>query len=66
MARLDVYGCSVALEDTAALESWNACMHGFLSHGASTGDHLAKTLELDPNFALAHACKGIFKVQLSK
>ncbi len=62
----DRYGCDVTIASTAALEAWNTTLHGFLSHAASTGPALGSTLELDPNFALAHACKGLFSLLLGR
>ena len=62
----DRFGCDVTTKKQTAIDHWNNVITGFLSHSAATGNHLAKALELDPNFALAHACKGIFSLMLGR
>lgn len=66
MIELDRYGCDTTIASKEALEAWDATLHGFMSHAASTGPELNRTLELDPNFALANACKGIFSLLLGR
>lgn len=62
----DLYGCEVTVENPAALASWNKTVHGFLAHAASTGINLGETLELEPQFALAQSCKGLFSLLLGR
>ncbi|MDJ0614133.1 MAG: tetratricopeptide repeat protein [Rhizobiaceae bacterium] len=62
----DRYGCDVTIANREALAAWNKTLHGFLSHAASTGPSLGETIEHDPNFALAHACKGLFSLLLGR
>lgn len=62
----DIYGCDVTLANDNALQAWNKTLHGFLAHSASTGITLGETLELEPEFALAHSCKGLFSLLLGR
>lgn len=62
----DQFGSAVTLTDRAALAHWNDLQMSFLAHGATAPDHLAKTLEADPDFALGHAVKGIFLLLLGR
>ncbi len=66
----DVCGMPLTLGDTdapaAAIEAWNGTLRGFLSHAATTPDRMAETLALAPDFALAHACKGLFCLLLAR
>ena len=66
MLKQDLYGCDLTLESAEALQSWNKTLHGFLSHAASTGITLAQTLEIEPEFALAQSCKGLFSLLLGR
>ncbi len=56
----DVFGQDVSLSELEALTAWNETCLGFVAHAGATPKHLAKCLELAPNFALAHAAKGLF------
>lgn len=62
----DVFGYDLTLSNPAALAPWNATMQAFLAHGAATPVELAKTLELAPDFALAHTAKGFFMLLLGR
>jgi len=62
----DVFGYDVTLNNPAALESWNATIQAFLSHGAATPVHLTETLEAAPDFALAMTAKGFFMMLLGR
>ncbi|MEL6966345.1 MAG: tetratricopeptide repeat protein [Pseudomonadota bacterium] len=66
LSTFDCFGSHVSLTSAAAIEAWNQTQLAFLAHGASTPDHLGKTLELDPDFALAYACKGLFCLLLGR
>lgn len=65
---LDIFGQSTTMSDRsgAAAASWNATQRAFLAHGASTPQHLAATLAAAPDFALAHAVKGLFLILLGR
>jgi len=62
----DIYGQTVTLSSGAALAAWNATQRAFLAHAAVTPKHLSETLEADPDFALAHAVKGMFMLLLGR
>jgi len=62
----DQYGCPVTLSGPAALRSWHALQTSFLSHGRQAPDHLAATLAAAPDFAMAHAAKGLFLLLLGR
>ena len=62
----DIFGYDLTISNGAALESWNATIQAFLAHGAQTPVHLTKTLEADPEFALAHTAKGFFMMLLGR
>ncbi|MEM7567700.1 MAG: tetratricopeptide repeat protein, partial [Pseudomonadota bacterium] len=66
----DVCGLPLTLGDTeapdAAVTAWNGVIKGFLSHAAATPDRMAETLGHAPDFALAHACKGLFCLLLAR
>lgn len=66
MLKQDIYGCDTTIENNDALDAWNETVKGFLSHAATTGPALTKTLELEPQFALAHSCKGLFSLLLGR
>ncbi len=62
----DVCGCRVSLTDADALAAWNGVVLGILSHGQATGDHLGDLLQRAPEFALAHAMKGLACLMLGR
>jgi len=62
----DLCGHPVQLESNAALDAWNATVRGFLSHAASTPDHLQSVLDAAPGFALAKIAKGFFLLLLGR
>ena len=64
--RDDVFGCPVTLSPQGNLEAWNQTQLAFLAHAASTPDHLTKTIESDPGFALPIICKGLFSLLLGR
>ncbi|MEM7290405.1 MAG: tetratricopeptide repeat protein, partial [Pseudomonadota bacterium] len=66
MTHQDQYGCDITLANADARKAWDTTVKGFLSHAASTGPALTETLELAPDFALAHACKGLFSLLLGR
>jgi tetratricopeptide (TPR) repeat protein len=62
----DLFGQETSLTDTAALQAWNAVQLGVLSHAADTPQHLAACLQAAPDFAQAHAAKGMFYLLLGR
>ncbi len=62
----DLFGGNVSLSSDGAVQSWNEMQMAFLSHGASTPTHLGAVLTTDPEFALAHAVKGLFCLMLGR
>lgn len=61
----DITGHQVALTGDA-LAAWNATILGVLSHHARTPEHLARTLDLAPDCALAHALRGLLLLSLAR
>ena len=66
MTRHDIFDQPVSLSDAAAVAEWNAMATAFLAHGAATPVHLGKLLELAPDYAGAHAVKGLFYALLGR
>ncbi|WP_057461695.1 tetratricopeptide repeat protein [Pseudovibrio sp. POLY-S9] len=62
----DQFEYTVTLSDKSALTHWNNTILAFLAHSAATPEHLAKTLEADPDFALAQAARGLFCLLLGR
>ncbi len=66
MTHFDGFGQPTTIAAGPGLGHWTQTQMAFLSHGAATPDHLAKTLAADPQFALAHAVKGLFMLLLGR
>ena len=64
--RHDIFGCPVSISSSGDLEAWNNTQLGFLAHAAVTPEHLGKTLQSDPDFALPIICKGMFSLLLGR
>ena len=64
--RIDSCACDISLTDPDALAAWNGVVHGVLSHGSQTGDHLNRLLTLAPDFAMGHAMKGLACLMLGR
>ncbi|WP_264210050.1 tetratricopeptide repeat protein [Leisingera thetidis] len=62
----DIFGQDSSLTDAAALQDWNAVQMGVLAHAAVTADHLGALLKAAPDFALAHAIKGLSLLMLGR
>ncbi|MCB4455441.1 tetratricopeptide repeat protein [Leisingera sp. McT4-56] len=62
----DIFGQDSSLTDTAALQDWNDVQLGVLAHAAATADHLGAVLRAAPEFALAHALKGLSLLMLGR
>ena len=66
MTRHDIFDQPVTLSDPAALAEWDATLLAFLAHGAATPVHLGNLLDLSPDWAAAHALKGLFYALLGR
>lgn len=64
--REDLFGCPVALSSDGDLDAWNHTQLGFLTHAAITPEHLNRTIESDPGFALSVVSKGLFCLLLGR
>ncbi|HEV7325198.1 MAG TPA: tetratricopeptide repeat protein [Bosea sp. (in: a-proteobacteria)] len=62
----DLFGDGLAVANDAARLAWNDTLEALLAHAAATPEHLARTLAADPNFALAHAAKGLMLLSLAR
>ncbi len=62
----DQFEYAVTLSDKSAITHWNNTILAFLAHSAATPEHLAKTLEADPDFALGQAARGLFCLLLGR
>lgn len=63
---IDIANSEISLTSRAALDKWNGVVLGVLSHGQSAPVHLGKLLELEPEFAMAHALKGMSALMLGR
>ncbi len=63
---IDLFGQATSLTSPKAQEEWDACMMAFLAHGAATPVHLTEVIDAEPEFALAHAVKGLFFLLLGR
>lgn len=62
----DICESPVSLTSQSQLDDWNGVVHGFLSHGTKTPVHLGALLEANPNFAMAHAARGLFSIMMGR
>lgn len=62
----DLSGDSLTITSDAATLAWNDTLEALLAHAAATPEHLARTLAADPDFALAHAAKGLMLLSLAR
>jgi tetratricopeptide (TPR) repeat protein len=62
----DLSGDRITVANDAARLAWNDTLEALLAHAAATPDHLARTLAADPDFALAHAAKGLTLLSLAR
>lgn len=59
-------GDRITVTNDAARLAWNDTLEALLAHAAATPEHLARTLKADPDFALAHAAKGLMLLSLAR
>ncbi len=62
----DQFGYDTSLSSPEAAEAWDALVLAFLAHAAVAPDHLGNVLEKEPDFAMAHAVKGLFCMMLGR
>jgi hypothetical protein len=62
----DICTCEVSLTNAEAVSEWNGVILGILSHGQQAPVHLGKLLDLAPDYALAHAVKGLSALMLGR
>ena len=62
----DPFGLPIPLRHPEAIAAWDSTIRAFLAHGADTPHHLARVLELEPQFTLAHVAKGMFYLLLGR
>ncbi|WP_158964412.1 tetratricopeptide repeat protein [Chachezhania sediminis] len=62
----DIFRQPVGLPAGDVLEDWNAVLLNVMSHGAAAPVHLARVLAAAPDFAKAHAVKGLFLMLLGR
>ncbi|MEP1765757.1 MAG: tetratricopeptide repeat protein [Sulfitobacter sp.] len=60
MIQSDICACPVSLSSSSAMEDWNGVILGLLSHGTQTPVHLGRLMEVEPDFAMGHAARGLF------
>lgn len=62
----DLSGDRISVTNDSARLAWNATLEAVLAHAAATPEHLARTLAANPDFALAHAAKGLMLLSLAR
>lgn len=62
----DLSGDRISVANDAARLAWNDTLEALLAHAAATPQHLARTIEADPDFALAHAAQGLMLLSLAR
>lgn len=62
----DLSGDRITVSNDAARLAWNETLEALMAHAAATPEHLARTLAADPDFALAHAAKGLMLLSLAR
>ena len=62
----DIFWQPVSLPSGRVLDDWNAVLKGFLAHSAATPPHLSAVLKDAPDFAKAHAVKGLMMLLLGR
>lgn len=62
----DLSGDSITVSSDAARLAWNDMLEALMAHAAAAPEHLARTFSADPDFALAHAAKGLMLLSLAR
>lgn len=64
--RHDQFGYEISVSSPTALAAWDRMVLAFLAHAAATPEHLGTVLSEAPEFAMAHATKGLFCLMLGR
>jgi hypothetical protein len=64
--RNDQFGYEISVSSPAAAQAWDRMVLAFLAHSATVPDHLGTVLTEAPDFAMAHAAKGLFCLMLGR
>ncbi|SFN40580.1 hypothetical protein SAMN04487859_10212 [Roseovarius lutimaris] len=64
--RNDQFGYEMTVSSPVAAQAWDRMVLAFLAHAASTPEHLGMVLKEAPDFAMAHAVKGMFFLMLGR
>jgi len=64
--RNDQFGYEMTVSSPVAAQAWDRMVLAFLAHAASTPEHLGTVLKEAPDFAMAHAVKGMFFLMLGR
>jgi len=56
---MDCFGQNVRVVTPEVRDEWDSAVMAVMAHSATTSIHLTRVLELDPQFALAQALKGM-------
>ena len=64
--RNDQFGYEMTVSSPVAAEVWDNLVLAFLAHGATIPEHLGTVLKEAPDFAMAHAVKGLFFLMLGR
>ncbi|WP_293796140.1 tetratricopeptide repeat protein [uncultured Bosea sp.] len=62
----DLSGDPITVSGDAARLAWNDMLEALMAHAAATPEHLVRVLAADPDFALAHAAKGLMLLSLAR
>uniref|UniRef100_A0A9E8CQB2 Tetratricopeptide repeat protein 38 n=1 Tax=Bosea sp. NBC_00436 TaxID=2969620 RepID=A0A9E8CQB2_9HYPH len=62
----DLSGDPISVSGDAARLAWNDMLEALMAHAAATPEHLVRVLAADPDFALAHAAKGLMLLSLAR
>lgn len=62
----DLSGDRISIGNDAARLAWDDTLEAVMAHAAATPEHLARTLVADPDFAMAHAAKGLMLLSLAR
>ena len=62
----DLSGDRISVTSDAARLAWNDTLEALMAHAAATPEHLGRALAADPDFALAHAAKGLMLLTLAR
>ena len=64
--RNDQFGYETSLSSAQAVAAWDGMVLAVLAHAAATPEYLGKVLEAEPEYAAAHAVKGLFCLMLGR